>query len=165
MKLIRLGMHVLLSTAVLAASTTPLALRHCHAGGLEPHHHASHQHAHSHGPGHTHCHHDEPAAPASISASACHLHLLWLGIEFSMPLGHGERGHEPHQHLLCRVVVCEHDCLKRGPDAPRAGILVAAAPQMPAPLAQQATVLCAAQFTFAPLCDVARLARTGVLRA
>lgn len=99
--------RVLLAAAVLSTgvSQSP-ALRHCHAGGDRPHHHAS-----------VLIHGDEEFAPrrcshdavetAAVIEAVPHVHLAFLGIEITLPMpAEEDDSHSPVQErapLLIRV--------------------------------------------------------------
>jgi len=157
---------------MLAWTTMPPAIVHSHVAGDDPvhrhdshatHHHHHDGHGHSHGDGHTH---GEPTVAHSVTSGAYakHCHWPWLGLWLTLPLPEQpddrEDDHEAAKVAIVdlmdgdalvgvSVMTCVH------PEG--LASIAAIAPTVTAPLRPQRSS------SSTPLCDSARLERSGVL--
>ena len=151
-----------LGAIFVVATITPPVVRHAHSDGDRPHgHDARRGHAHHHH-GNSH-HHGEPSG--SLAEDRAHCHVYFLGWNITLPDGslpsHDEHDDEDRGCLLCWV--CDVtarsesieliDWIEVTRVSKSIGLNVAT---------RQKVVRHNPPITFAPLCDSARLERTGV---
>ena len=166
-------LNLFLSALVLAWGTAPPASQHAHVGGKDPtHQHDGCQEVAHHGL-HDHDsdgqHHQRAVVPdvSLVSDFVAHVHLRWLGMEFSLPLpdesadGDDEGTVPP---AIVRVMDEIVPATQAGPSFGRPPLTVISAhgvdlvPNLtPIPRPRQTASI--------PLCDSARLERSGVLLA
>jgi hypothetical protein len=170
-----------LAGSVLLSGIWSLGLRHAHAGGDKPHHHAeglasgpiyglrhTHPHVHRHGDGrpHSHSHSQDDAADAvqpSLEAETPHVHLWLFGFELTLPDSPPRKGSE--DWCGSTVVVKLHQTelgQPRGPDPLAAPLPLHAEGRPLADHGFRGRTCTAAQVLSAPLCDTARFERSGV---
>lgn len=175
--------NLLLSALVLMASVAPPAVRHVHpvaADGHGYHDHGHHSHAahqadHRHGGASTerHGHHDvlrHPiASDLAVESELWHLHLGFLGIEVILPDRFPEKqghGSQPNSEVV--LLRASEDLPPPQTNRPAPPDVLVSAP-LPPPLGDgspfQAVSPLSPQVATAPLCDRARLERSGVLLA
>lgn len=173
----RLGRTIqslLLSVLVLAWGTVPPGITHCHAGGGDAaHRHGNrqevvqeHSHPHHHGADGEHDEHRPKSDVSMLSNSIVHLHQWWFGIEFSLPASDGpvdsDNNGDSEPTAIARamdeiLLVTEADeSLGRATQAVARTSCLDIASDLKPMLRTWVT----ASF---PLCDSARLERTGVL--
>ena len=168
-------MNLLLSALVLAWGIVPPGFQHAHVGGSEPTHLHSKCHAVAHHDSHDHEsdeEHHEPATDPDVSLLAgyvLHLHWRLLGVEFSMPLpeqpvGGGDDG-DTVPPTVVRVMNEVVPATQAGPSFCRMLLVAICTPSAdvvwtltPAPRSPNLVASI-------PLCDSARLERSGVLLA
>ncbi len=167
----------LLSALVLAWGTVSPAIQHAHVEGNDPTHRHADRHELTHHPAH---HHDSDgehyqrltvADLSPLTDFVVHLHLRWLGIECSLPVpeepvqGNDEDTPPPAiVHSVEQTVPATVPATRAGPSLARVLLAVIRAPHVdvvpdltPVPRPRSATSI--------PLCDSARLERSGVLLA
>lgn len=175
--------NLLLTALVLMASVAPPAVRHVHpvAEGSHWHHdhgdhsHAPHQADHRHGAASTerHGHHavlrHPMAAAVAVQSGHWHLHLVFLGIEITLPdrfPQKQDRGPQPSVEWVLQRA--SENLPPPQTSRPAPSELLVAAP-LPPSLGDaspfQAVSPLSPQVATAPLCDRARLERSGVLLA
>jgi hypothetical protein len=162
----RAAVNLLVSASVLVSALVPPPVCHDHDGGSDS--------SHRHGSFGHHCHSHSPSDPPDHAFAALespeglgsfdrHHHWKLLGIEFSTPCDDEDcEDDQQDQPLLVRSVggasVVSHD--GNGIQAPH---LIASPEPALEPVANTVSTLRTNRFTSSiPLCDSARLERTGV---
>jgi len=173
----RISLKLLLAAAVLAWTTVPPAIVHSHNDGDDP--------AHRHqvrGPHHDYCHghdssdaadhaHARPAALDCVESKtlATHCHWQWLGFWFALPIS-GERGDGEENRDLAKVAIvdlADGDGLASATGSALAQAVCQPSPAAPPGFLPSASTPQGSQRSTSstPLCDSARLERSGVLLA
>lgn len=171
----RTSLELLVATAVLAWTSMPPAIVHSHSDGEDPahrhevcaqHHDHHHHHDSSHAANHVH---ERPATLGLVESrtSAIHCHWQLLGFWFALPFSGDPNGGEDEGGMAKVAIVDLAD--GDGLAAPTT-IALAQAICQPGPAASPAVVPSAPtlqtpqrQTISIPLCDSARLERSGVL--
>ena len=174
----RLGrkiLSILLSALVLAWGMVPTGIQHAHVGGRdsthrhdcrnEVAHHASHDHD-SHGGHHEHA---TVSDVSLLSDFVVHLHWLFLGVEFSTPVpeapADGDDDRDTVPAAIIRVTSEIVPAAQAGPSFGRVLLAVIRTPGVGV-VADLTQAPRPPNFTTSiPLCDSARLERSGVLLA
>ncbi len=171
----RKTLNLLLSALVLAWGIVPPGVQHSHAGGGDTtHRHGDCHEVAQHGSHDHDCddeHHENATVPdVSLSADyVLHLHWRLFGMEFSMPApeqpadGGDDEGTAPPA-----IVRAAHDTVLTAQAGPSFGRMLLAASRTPSadmvwslqPIRRPPNLI-----TSIPLCDSARLERSGVLLA
>lgn len=175
------SMGLMLSALVLAWGVVPPGFEHAHAGGGDSNHRHDVRHNVKHQDGHHHDHdahhHDSDLAhhvhPADIDVMVFeedvrHIHWQLLGVEFSLPLPTTPAEGEREENVPPMVVRAMNEVVsptQTGPPIDRVLLVGNCAPG--------ADVVCNLEpiprsrnfVTSIPLCDSARLERSGVLLA
>jgi hypothetical protein len=173
----RITLNLLISTAVLVWTTMPPAIVHSHRDGDDPahrhevgttHHDLHHHHDLAHASDHVHA---RPAALDFVESGtpAVHCHWQLLGFWFALPFS-GERNDGEDERGMAKVAIV--DVADGDGLASPTGIALAQAVCEPCPAASPGLVPLAStlqgpqrQMSSTPLCDSARLERSGVLLA
>lgn len=152
----------------------PVAIRHAHdGGGDKAHRHdaaAGHDrelghHHHHHGAEHHH-EHEHVAAAAVLADFVLHLHWNLLGLDFCVPAS--EEGEEEEDGAWRLALIRPVDGLPAcvgGPDSQGLPLVAAPVPGPPLVAAETSPAHPPNSVTSIPLCDSARLERSGVLLA
>lgn len=168
-------MNLLLTALVLAWGVTPPGIEHVHAGGSDPaHRHEDCQEAADHG-SHGHesddGHHDrETVSDVSLLAD-CILHLHWrlLGVELTMPMPEKPvEGEDDGGAVPPAIVRVMNEAVPVTLASPSFGRALLAAIRTPSAEVVRSLepIPCPPNLgTSIPLCDSARLERSGVLLA
>lgn len=173
----RTSLKLLVAAAVLAWTSMPPAIVHSHEDGDNPTHRHEigsdhHDHHHHHGHSHTADHaHARPAVPDGVDFGTVAVHCHWqlLGFWFALPFSR-ERGDHEDERGMARVAIVD---LADGDGlAAPTGIAMAQAVCQPSPAASPGFVPLVSTLqgpqrptSATPLCDSARLERSGVLLA
>lgn len=168
-------LNLLLSALVLGWGIVPLGVQHAHAGGGDATHRHDNCNEVAHHRSHEHDfddeHHEHASLPEVVPLADYILHLHWrfLGVDFSMPVpekpadGNDDEGTVPP--AVVRVV---NEIVPATQASPSFGRVLLAAVCMPSsdvvrslePIPRSPNLV-----TSMPLCDSARLERSGVLLA
>ena len=168
-------MNLLLSALVLAWGIVPPGVQHAHAGGSdtthkhdttcrEVAHHDSHNHESDEG-------HHEQATESDLSLLAdyvLHLHWRYLGVEFSMPMPEEPADGDDEGTVPPAVVRGMNEVVpttQAGPSFCRVVLATLCTPNADVVLTLTPAPRSPNLVTSIPLCDSARLERTGVLLA
>lgn len=173
-------MSLLLSGMVLAWGVIPPGVEHAHTGGND----ASHQHVKcedvAHHDSHNHHgddgHHEHATVPdvSLLADNVLHLHWQLLGLEFSIPVpeepadGTEDEGTEDEGTTVSTFVrVMNENVLatQAGPSFGRVLLAATCAPSVDVVWSLEPIPLPLDLVTSIPLCDSARLERSGVLLA
>lgn len=172
-----MAVSLLLSAAVLAWGTVPPALRHAHEGGSETghshealaEHHDAGEHHRRPRVGHSHEHEGRVAKESTVAGEvATHFHWAVFGLDFTMPArqdGEPDERESVSGPVLVRLTDELPTVTSGDREAP--GGLLAAPPSGGLKLAavEDAPPRPCHLVTSIPLCDTARLERSGVLLA
>ena len=168
-------MSLLLSALVLVWGVIPPGVEHTHTGGND----ASHKHDKcddvAHHDSHNHHgddgHHEHATVPdVSLSAdNVLHLHWQLLGMEFSMPVpeepADGSDNESSVPSAVIRVMNENVPATQAGPSFDRVFLAAICMPSVDAVWSLEPIPRPHDLVTSIPLCDSARLERSGVLRA
>ena len=166
---------LLLSALVLAWGIVPPGVEHSHAGGSdathghEHHHEVAHHGSHDHDFSDQHCE-SEPLPQVSLLAdSVRHLHWRFLGMKFSMPAPGQPTDNGDDQGDLPPAIVCGVDegvlAMHTGPAFARTLLFGICEPSIDVVCGMRPIPPSPNLVTTMPLCDSARLERSGVLLA
>ena len=168
-------MSLLLSALVLAWGAIPPGVEHAHVGGSDGNHrhdkcyevagHGSHDHE-------SYEDHHEQATEVDVSLladSVLHLHWQLLGMEFSMPVpeepADGSDNESSVPSAVIRVMNENVPATQAGPSFDRVFLAAICMPSVDAVWSLEPIPRPHDLVTSIPLCDSARLERSGVLRA
>lgn len=163
-----------MSALMLTWGTVSPATRHTHLGGSDTTHRHDDirrdelsQHSHDHGPGDWHGEHLCVDQGALLGDCVVHLHWKWLGIDFSLPVPQGPAdGNDDGDTALPEIVLVMDQTVPTAQVRPSFNrvLLPAVCSTSPAVVCRSTPILSSAGFsTSIPLCDSARLERSGVL--
>ncbi len=168
-------MNLLLSALVLAWGIVPPGVQHVHAGGSDPTHGHGGRHEVAHDGSHDHEsddeHHDHAAvSDVSLSADAVlHLHWRLLGVEFSMPVPEepveDDADGDAVPPAIVRMISEIVPATQAGPSFGRVLLAAICAPGADVVRSLEPIPRPPNLVTSIPLCDSARLERSGVLLA
>ncbi len=171
----RTSLKLVAVAAVLAWTTMPPAIVHSHREGDDPTHRhdistAHHDHHHHHGPSHAARHaHTRPAAPNGVESGPVAVHCHWqlLGFWFAFPSSR-ERSDREDECGIGKVMIV--DLADGDGFASPTGIALTLSVCQPGPAASPGFVPLVSTLqgpqrstSATPLCDSARLERSGVL--
>ena len=171
----RKTLSLLLSALVLAWGIVPAAVQHTHEGGHEPAHRHDDSHQAAHHGSHDHHsddgHHEHAPVPnvSLLADNVLHLHWQFLGMEFSMPAPEepadngGDERTAPQ--AIVRTMNEEGLTTQAGPSIGRVLLSGIYAPSADVVRNSEAVPRPPNLVTSIPLCDSARLERSGVLLA
>ncbi len=164
-------MNLLLSALVLAWGIVPPGVQHVHAGGSDPTHghgerdEMAHDGSHDHESDHEHHDHAMVTDLSLLADYVLHLHWRLLGVEFSMPMPEkpvdDDEGTVPP--AVVRVMNEEGLTMQTGPSFGRVMLAVTCTPSADVVQKLEAVPRLPNLVTSIPLCDSARLERSGVL--
>ena len=169
------AMNLLLSGLVLAWGIMPLGVQHAHAGGSDPSHKHGERDEIAHDDSHDHElddeHHDHSIVSdlSLLADNVLHLHWSLLGVELSMPLPEepvesGDDG-DTVPPTVVRVMNDVVPATQAGPSSCRALLVAICTPSTDVVWALTPAPRSPNLVTSIPLCDSARLERSGVLLA
>lgn len=167
--------NLLLSALVLAWGIVPPGVQHVHAGGSDPTHGHGERHEVAHDGSHHHEsddeHHDQ-ATVSDVSLPAddvLHLHWRLLGVEFSMPVSEepveDDADGDAVPSAIVRVISEIVPATQAGPAFGRVLPAAICAPGADVARSLEPIPRPPNLVTSIPLCDSARLERSGVLLA
>jgi hypothetical protein len=172
----RIALTLLLSASVLVWGIVPPAIRHAHeGGGKRDHRHdaaarhdlKSHHHHHRDGADHPH-EHEHVAEPTALGDFVVHLHWTLFGLDFSVPASQqGENDEEDGASRLALIRLVDElpAVAPGGPDSPGVSLVTPPLPGTELVAVETSPSHAPHSVASIPLCDSARLERSGVLLA